>query len=141
MLFLDVIHYPLHTEATLNLALISNLENLCTPLSAFSPGAKRVVDVSREMDKVIFEIIKSRAKRKARDDPDGVTSAQGRFKQRRTQDPETSLHAGEGVPRAKAGEGEARTGGRARGDEHPFNAFPTNFSWDDWDQWLNEAAL
>lgn len=59
VLFLDLIQNPLHPEATLNLALISDLENLCTPLSSFSPGAKHVIDVSREMNKVAFDIINS----------------------------------------------------------------------------------
>jgi hypothetical protein len=144
VLFLDVINNPLHAEATLNLDLISDLENLCTPLSAFSPGAKRVMDVSREMNKVAFEVIKARAKHKARDDLDNLNGAQGRFKQRRTEDPETSLHAvGDGVhPRTEAGEGDARGGSRVRDDDkYHFRGFPANFSWDDWDQWLNETPL
>jgi hypothetical protein len=68
VLFLDVIHNPPHPEATLNLALISDLEKLCTPLSSFSPGAKRVMDVSREMSKVAFDVTNARAKRKAQND-------------------------------------------------------------------------
>jgi hypothetical protein len=66
VLFLDVIHNPLHPEATLNLALISDLEKLCTPLSSFSPGAKRVMDVSREMNKVAFDVIKAGARGRPR---------------------------------------------------------------------------
>jgi hypothetical protein len=85
VLFLDVIHNPLHLEATLNLALISDLEKLCTPLSSFSPGAKRVIDVSREMNKVAFDVTNARAKRKAQNDLGNVSAGYNRLKQRRTE--------------------------------------------------------
>ncbi len=136
VLFLGVIHNPLHPEATLNLALISDLENLCTPLSSFSPGAKRVMDVSREMNNVAFDVIKARAKRKAQDGLDDVSAANNRSKQRRTEDPQITMQGGYGAgPSIEAVEGQSRSGGiDARGDDHPFNPIPANFSWDDWDQ-------
>jgi hypothetical protein len=143
MLFLDMIHNPLRSEATLNLALISDLENICTPLSPFSQGAKHVMNVCREMNKVAFDVIKARAKRKAQDDLENVNVRQSRLKQRRTEDPLGSIQGGQGDgPGIEAGESNARSGGvHARGDDHPFLPIPANFSWDDWDQWLNDTAL
>ena len=143
VLFLDVIHNPLHSEATLNLALISDLENLCTPLSSFSPGAKRVMEVSREMNKVAFDIIKARAKRKAQDDLENISAGQDRLKQRRTEDIQSSMQMNHSVgPGIEVGGGHSPSDGvYLRGDDHPFNVFPTNFSWDEWDQWLSDTAL
>jgi hypothetical protein len=140
--FLDVIHNPLHPEATQNLALISDLENLCTPLSSFSPGAKRHGCLSRD-DKVVLDIIKARAKRKAQDNLDNVRPGQSRLNQCRTEDPQSSIQGvGRSGPSIEACQGNSRSGGvRVRSDEHPFNPLPANFSWDDWDQCLNDAAL
>ncbi len=139
VLFLDVIYNPLHSEAMLNLALISDLENLCAPLSSFSPGAKRVMDVSREMNKVAFDIIKVRAKRKAQDSVN-TTTAHGRLKKLRT---EGSMQDGYGPGPSieTAGSPSSSESNQAGVDEHAFIPFPANFSWDDWDQWLNNSAL
>lgn len=139
VLFLDVIQSPLSKDATLNLALISDLENLCSALAQVSPGAKRVMEVSREMNKAAFEVMKARAKRRAQDDLDDDNSAQSRFKQRRTKEQELATQE-EGVA-SGAHAGSSRAGPAERQDAQPLNAFPANFSWDDWDQWLNEAAL
>lgn len=143
VLFLDVIHNPPHPEATLNLALISDLEKLCTTLSSFSPGAKRVMDVSRGMNNVAFDVTNARAKRKAQNDLGNVSAGYNRLKQRRTEDPQSSTQGAESIgPSIKAGEGPSRSSGvHARGEDHPLNPFPANFSWDDWDQWLKDAAL
>lgn len=138
VLFLDVIQNPLSNDATLNLALISDLENLCSTLAQVSPGAKRVMEVSREMNKAAFEVMKARAKRRAQDDLDDGNSVQSRFKQIRTKEPGGA--AQEGIA-SGANAGFSRAGAAGRQEAHPLNAFPVNFSWDEWDQWLNENAL
>jgi hypothetical protein len=85
------------------------------------------MDVSPEMNKVVFDVIKARAKRKAQDYLNNVSAGSSRLKQCRTEDPQSSMH----------GAGPSNEAG----DEHPFNPFLANFSWDDWDQCLNAAAL
>ncbi len=132
VLFLDVIHNPLHPEATLNLALISDLEFLCANLSSFSSGAKRVMEISKEMNKVAFDVIKAKAKRKAQDE----SVEQSRLKQRRVNEPEGSNGGETSVDAGSAG-----GGAQGASNEYTWERFPENFSWDEWDQWLNEAAL
>ena len=139
VLFLDVIHNPLSTDATLNLALISDLENLCSTLAQASPGARRVMEVSREMNNAAFEVMKAKAKRKAQDDLDDENAARGRVRQRRVKAPdviaaETGSNEGNAGP-GSSGPLSAREGGQL------LNAFPATFSWDDWDQWLNETII
>ena len=138
VLFLDVLASPLSSTAMLNLALISDLETLCTGLAPFSPGAKRVMEVSREMSKYGFEVIKMRAKRKAREEMDGdLVNAGGVEGQRRAKKLKEAGSDGVdeiGVTDLGAGPSDWENG-------LAWNDFPGNFSWDDWDQWLNDISL
>jgi hypothetical protein len=47
-LFISVLADPLHKDATLHLAFISDVENICSQLAKHSPGASRVMKVTRE---------------------------------------------------------------------------------------------
>lgn len=101
------------------------------------------MDVSREMTKVAFEVIKAKAKRKAQGDLDNIGGGQSRLKQRRTEDLQSSMHSGQSTgPSIEVGEGHSRSVDvHTRVNDPPFLPFPANFSWDDWGQWLNDAAL
>jgi len=139
VLFLGVIHNP---EATLNL-LISDLENLWAHLVSFSLGAKQVMYVSREMNKVAFDIIEASAKWKAQDNLDNKdldrvdsSSVVPRILRARYR----TLGAIDRVSRQASGT-PSQVVVHVRSDEHLFNPFPANFPWDDWDQWLKYAAL
>jgi hypothetical protein len=47
-LFISVLADPLHKDATLHLAFISDVENICSQLAKHSPGASRVMKVTRD---------------------------------------------------------------------------------------------
>lgn len=63
------------------------------------------MDVCREMNKVAFDVIKARAKRKAQGDLENISVRQSRLKQCRTEDPLRSIQGGQGdEPSIEVGE-------------------------------------
>lgn len=153
VLFLHFAHDPLHAEATFDMALISDVRALCTTLSSKSEGAKRLVEITAAMDGVAFELMKSAAKIKARKRRQEEEEL-GPEKQRRLNDEVFNLGDAEtGVdPLLIRPEDDMPTlENNAMAIEGPlaehvepawneiFNTAPSNFSWDEWDQWLEDV--
>ncbi|PMD12497.1 hypothetical protein NA56DRAFT_695501 [Hyaloscypha hepaticicola] len=128
-LFISVLADPLHKDATLHLAFISDVENICSQLAKHSPGASRVMKVTREMGKVGFQIMKSSAKRKA-----GEELQRSKGKSVRVEDSSeegNKEHVYESVVDSSAQIGF---------EEDPWLTLPVDFSWDHWDQYLGYIA-
>jgi hypothetical protein len=64
-LFINVLAEPSNPDATLHLSLIVDIEALCVDLEGCSPGARRVMEVTREMGNLGFQIMKSSAKKES----------------------------------------------------------------------------
>ena len=129
-LFISVLADPLHKDATLHLALISDVENICSQLANHSPGARRVMEVTREMEKVGFQIIKSSAKRKASEE---LHRSRGKsVRVEGSSDESNKEHVSESAVDSTTPEG--------FGEDDPLLAMPVDFSWDHWDQYLGFIA-
>ena len=161
VLFLHFAADPLHADAASDLALIGDLKALCAELAVFSDGAKRIVEVTTAMDKVAFDLMKASAKRgKRRRDVEGEKEmdVNETTKHRRVEGIEREIETSTGPVDATRGsesrneeEGEnenenEREEERKEGEEKDWtealleNA-PTNFSWDDWDRWLEDVEF
>jgi hypothetical protein len=129
-LFISVLADPLHKDATLHLAFISDIENICKQLAEHSPGASRVMEVTREMGKVGFQIMKSSAKRKASEELQRSKGKSVRVENSREKSDKE--HVSEPVVDSSAQVGFE--------EEDPWSALPVDFSWDHWDQYLGSIA-
>ena len=129
-LFISVLSDPLHKDATLHLAFISDVENICSQLAKHSPGASRVMKVTREMEKVGFQIMKSSAKRKASEE---LHKSKG--KSVRVEGPNEESNEEHVLESAVDSTTEV-----GYGEEDPWSAMPVDFSWDHWDQYLESIA-
>ena len=152
ILFLHVAHDPLHPNATADMALISDLRDLCAIFADASEGSRRLVEVSTAMDKVAFDLMKAAAKGKARKRREQDVGKM-RAKHRRLDDPADIQ--GEGVSESHTTGQDAPEFGGSTSDQAQLaelqpgerderewaqflGAAPTNFSWDEWDQWLED---
>ena len=130
VIFLHCIANPLHADTALNLAAISDLENICQGLADVSEGAKRIGDVARGMREVLFKLVKERGRKRGVDD-EGEGEG-GRGKVRRMVEVEGGDVAGEG-----AGTHESMDTGN--GVEELLEGAPMGFAWDEWDKWIIDA--
>lgn len=128
-LFISVLADPLQKDAALHLAFISDVENICSQLAKHSPGASRVMKVTREMGKVGFQIMKSSAKRKASEE---LQISKG--KSARVED--SSGESNKEHAHGSAGDSSEQVGF----EEDPWLTLPVDFSWDHWDQYLGYIA-
>ena len=91
------------------------------------------MEAAREMGKVSLEIIKSEAKRRARE------------KRRRSSDEEEEEEKEESERTGRDRRWRKRMDEVGKGKEGTRAAqlkdIPPNFAWDDWDQWLNDVSL
>lgn len=135
VLFLNTIVNPLHPDAALDLAMISDLESLAANLATISEGSKRILAICRGMNKVAFELMKAAAKRKAKKRSAGVDREDGRQKIRRGK---------EGVPETFSGlsaRTDVATTTEDSAGQNMLASVPGNFAWGEWDQWLEDVAF
>ncbi len=155
VLFLHFAHDPLHADATFDMALISDMRALCTILSSKSQGAKRLVEITIAMDKVAFELMKSAAKARVRKRRQEEEVAVGLSQKHRRLNndgfgidgTEPGVDALLSMPEdtATAAENDVApaVGSLTEDSELAWNEIfsnvPNNFSWDEWDQWLEDV--
>jgi hypothetical protein len=139
-IFLYILAAPLDDKASLYLALLSDVQVLCNDLSQPSPGTTRIAQACAEMEKIGFEMVKWHAKRKTlkrridQNQPDSQVS----HKQPKIPHDQLTVESDETVATSAVAQN--------AGSEDPFEIGipllgypPTNFSWDEWDQWLQLA--
>ena len=140
VLFLCVIHNPLHVDATLNLALISDMEKVCAKLALQSSGARRVRDVTREMGNAALEVIKLRAKKRAaRAEEERGVLEQPRQKRSRIIQEEASISLGEDNSTFSDFQNSRHIHDEPDSEEQTHRSIPSKFSWEEWDSWLHES--
>jgi hypothetical protein len=130
ILFLHCIREPLAEHTTLDIALISDLGNLCAPFASKSKGAERILKVCQGMEKVVVEFMKGAARSKAKKRP-AEDSAEGSNEKRTRLDNQQPA-------------GEATAGLRSFDDpdmQQVIESTPTDFAWDEWEAWLEDIAF
>lgn len=130
ILFLHCIREPLAEHTTLDIALISDLENLCTSLALYSQGADRIAKVCRGMEKVVVEFMKgaarSKAKKRSADDSvEGMREKRSRYDTRFP--PEGSATGSRSFNEAEM--------------QEVLESTPTDFAWNEWEAWLEDIAF
>ena len=135
ILFLHCMREPLAEHTTLDLALLSDLENLCAPLASKSEGAERILKVCQGMEKVVVEFMKgaarSNAKKRLAEDPaEGSNEKRSRID---SQQPAGEAVAGEAVPGPRAFDETEM--------QQVLESTPTDFAWNEWEAWLEDIAF
>jgi hypothetical protein len=139
-IFIHILADPLVDKAYLYFALLSDVQVLCNGISQPSPGTTRIAQACAEMEKIGFEMVKWHAKRKTlkrridHNQPDSQVSR----KQPKIPLDQLTIEPHETVSTS--------AGAQTAGPEDSFEIGvplvgypPTNFSWDEWDQWLQFA--
>ena len=130
-LFLHTIANPIDSGTALNLAAISDLENICGSVLDISEGAARCMEISRSMRTTIHRIIKLAERKRARE-PDESNSAHAKAR-RVESDAAVSLND---MDREQAAEHNLLPAGI----DTLLTGSPPNLVWDQWDDWLKDAA-
>jgi hypothetical protein len=137
VVFLHTIAEPLHSDAVLDLALLSDLQELCRSMSSFSDGAMRIGEMTGHMEKLALDVMKTaaRANAKKRTAEEPVDRPADREKIRKIATPDFQ----EVTPSA---------GGLAGSEQNSevslrqlLDSTPQNLDWDDWDQWLADVPF
>lgn len=130
-LFLHSIANPIDSETALNLAAISDLENICGSVLDVSEGAARCMEIAKLMRTTIHRIIKLAERKRARE-PDESDSAHAKAR-RVESDTTVSLND---MDREQPAEHNLLSAGI----DTLLTGSPPNLVWDQWDDWLKDAA-
>jgi hypothetical protein len=130
-----------HEDILLDLSLISDLQALCASLAQFSLGAKRIAEITTEMGKAGFELMKrsAKAKKRVRDSDVGAVDPLGS----REEDGQGAgdLRAGKSRRIDNVGDGDAMRPEGVDAGAGVMVSVLVGFMWDDWDQWLDDFAF
>ncbi|KAK4555586.1 hypothetical protein LTR86_007339 [Recurvomyces mirabilis] len=135
-LFLHVVRRPLSSEATLHLALVSDVHEICTSFAPASPAARRIQLITESMDRVGFKLIKTASKKRALEHTDQQAQNEKRYRV----DGDTRMGAGSSTvePLQSSTEAEHLLDDFGGVDELP--ALPTDFTWEDWETWFRDSS-
>ena len=130
-LFLHSIAYPVDPETALNLAAISDLENIYGGVLEISEGAARCMEIAKSMRTTIHRIIKLAERKRARELEEADNA---RAKTRRIEpDATVSLN---NLEREQV----AVQNPLPAGVDTLLTGSPPNLVWDQWDDWLKDAG-
>lgn len=130
-LFKSVVRRPLDPNTTFHMALISGIQDVCRAYP-YSAGARRIARVASLMDKMGFDLIKARSRKRAMEHQ---SSEDGPEKRGRFGDEPYPL-ADTAPPVSSHGtHTEALLNGA--GDEDEMANLPSTFVWEDWEEFLH----
>jgi hypothetical protein len=142
LLFTHLLHHPTASDATLHLALISDIHDICADLARTSPAAARIRDITKQMDTVGFKLIKMESKKRALDRDDDAAEGRERDKRGRTE-LETTVDNGDPATREEQSQnvvGEAAMRDDNFVSHEELLDLPTDFNWEEWESWLQETS-